>query len=143
MFNVHDYSDIININKPKSKHIPMNKIQRAAQFAPFAALKGYEESIFEAGRIVDKKIELSDEQKDTLSFKLTFLQEHMLEDNEVEIIYFEKDKKHNGGKFKSKLGILRIINDAEHKIEFKDHCTINISDIVEINSNCFDKFELD
>lgn len=143
MFNVHDYSDIINIKKPKSKHIPMNKMQRAAQFAPFAALKGYEESIVEAGRIVNKKIELSDEQKDILSFKLTFLQEHILEENETEITYFEKDKKQNGGTYKSKVGILRIINEVENKIEFKDHFTININDIVEIKSNCFDKFELD
>lgn len=140
MFNVHDYSDIINIKKPKSKHMPMNKMQRAAQFAPFAALKGYEESIVDAGRIVDKKIELSEEQKNMLSFKLTFLQNNLLENNEVEIIYFEKDKKKNGGIYKSKVGILRRINDVENKIEFKDHFKININDIVEIKSDCFNKF---
>ncbi len=143
MFDVHDYSDIINISKPKSKHLPMTKLQRAAQFAPFAALKGYEESIVEAGRIVDKKIELSEEQKDTLSFKLTYLKEHILEQNEIEVIYFLKDKSKNGGKYYIKNGILRRIDDVERKLEFQDRIKISINDIVQIKSDCFNQFELD
>ncbi len=40
------YQDIIGLEHPSSKRHPrMSRLDRAAQFAPFAALKGYEEVI--------------------------------------------------------------------------------------------------
>lgn len=46
----NDYSDIINLPHHRStKHPAMAKIDRAAQFAPFAALTGYEDMIDDAG----------------------------------------------------------------------------------------------
>ncbi len=140
-FDVHNYDDIINITKPKSNHKPMDKLQRASQFAPFAALKGYEESIFETGRIVDKKIELSEEQMDDISYKLTFLQDHIKDNIEVEIIYFVPDKKKIGGIYQSKIGVLRRIDDVERKIQFIDKSFINIIDIYKIKIEEFDKNE--
>ena len=42
------YDDIIGLEHPTSKrHRRMSSLDRAAQFAPFAALKGYEEVIEE------------------------------------------------------------------------------------------------
>ncbi len=41
------YADIIGRERPKSKHPRMTKEARAAQFAPFAALTGYHESVEE------------------------------------------------------------------------------------------------
>ena len=44
--NSHKYDDIINLPHPISKKHPrMDEINRAAQFAPFAALTGYKETI--------------------------------------------------------------------------------------------------
>ena len=44
------YDDIIGLEHPTSrKHKPMSLSDRAAQFAPFAALTGYEDMIDEAG----------------------------------------------------------------------------------------------
>lgn len=40
-----DYSDIMGEERPRSKRHPMEIAHRAKQFAPFAALKGYEESL--------------------------------------------------------------------------------------------------
>lgn len=40
-----DYSDIMAEERPRSKRHPMEIAHRAKQFAPFAALKGYEESL--------------------------------------------------------------------------------------------------
>ncbi len=43
-----NYDEIINCTPPKSKtHAPLTMSQRAAQFSPFAALTGYDESIEE------------------------------------------------------------------------------------------------
>ena len=45
------YEDIINLPHPVSKkHPQMSMVQRAAQFAPFAALTGYDAAINEAAR---------------------------------------------------------------------------------------------
>jgi len=42
------YDDIIHLEHPTSKRHPrMPRLDRAAQFAPFAALKGYEEVVEE------------------------------------------------------------------------------------------------
>lgn len=52
------YDDIINLPHHVSKRHPqMPLLNRAAQFAPFAALTGYQESIEETARLVEEKIE--------------------------------------------------------------------------------------
>ena len=66
-----NYDDIINLPHHVSKNHPqMSRYNRAAQFAPFSALTGYEESINEAGRYVTNKIELDDSNKEEINFKL-------------------------------------------------------------------------
>ena len=55
------YDDIINLPHHVSKRHPqMPLLNRAAQFAPFAALTGYQESIEETARLVEEKIELEE-----------------------------------------------------------------------------------
>ena len=47
----HDYDDIINLPHYEPKHHPrMTMSNRAAQFAPFAALTGYDEVIKESAQ---------------------------------------------------------------------------------------------
>ena len=68
-----DYSDIINLPRPVSKtRMPMSLRDRAAQFAPFAALTGYDEAIGETARLTDSKHVLSDEEARELNQKLRF-----------------------------------------------------------------------
>lgn len=42
---IEKYEDIISLSRPSSKRKKMSLNERAAQFSPFAALKGYEEEI--------------------------------------------------------------------------------------------------
>ena len=52
------YEDIINLpHHVSTKHPQMSIEQRSAQFAPFAALVGYNEEITETGRLFEKKVE--------------------------------------------------------------------------------------
>ena len=52
------YEDIIGLSRPVSKkHPPMSRENRAAQFAPFAALTGFEGAIKETARVTGEKIE--------------------------------------------------------------------------------------
>lgn len=40
--DISRYQDIINLSRPKSKRPKMSRMNRAAQFAPFAALSGHQ-----------------------------------------------------------------------------------------------------
>ncbi len=109
-----DYSDIINVKRPISKHEKMSIQKRASIFNPFAALTGYEEAINEAGRIVDKKSELTDDQKYDLDTKINLLYDDL--SRNVGIIYFVKDKTKDGGRYDYIKGLISKINKNESYI---------------------------
>lgn len=57
-FDLHDYSDIIDLPHHTSVNRKrMERIKRGAQFAPFAALTGYEEAVEEAARLTAEELE--------------------------------------------------------------------------------------
>ena len=128
------YKDIINLPHHVSQnHKPMDKINRAAQFAPFAALVGYEEAIKEKGRIVDKKIVLTNEEKEKISNILSYINLNIKNEIKVSITYFIKDKVKDGGSYNIKEGIIRRIDEVNKEVIFKDKTKIKINDIYEIN----------
>ena len=66
------YANIIDLPHHVSDHHPhMSLHDRAAQFSPFAALSGYDEMISEEARLVDNRIELSEEEQDRLGYLLS------------------------------------------------------------------------
>lgn len=90
----HKYGDIINLDYYVSKkHPQMSIMNRAAQFAPFAALTGYSDEISEASRIVDNKLELDDDSINDLNNKLLLINNNIKDKPKVSIIYFVPDKK--------------------------------------------------
>ena len=115
------YKDIINLPHHVSlNHKPMDKINRAAQFAPFAALVGYEDAINEKGRTVDKKIILTNEEKEKISNILSYINLNIKDEIKVSISYSIKE------------GIIRRIDEVNKEIIFKDKTKIKINDIYEI-----------
>ena len=79
------YQDIIDLSRPKSKHPSMSLNNRAAQFAPFSALTGYDEKIKEVARETVPKKELEEDQKEIIDTKLQFLLQHKDEEIVAEI----------------------------------------------------------
>lgn len=66
-----EYGTMVTRSHPDPKyHTRMPMESRAAQFAPFAALIGYEEAVEEAHRLTDHRPELSEEEKETLDRSL-------------------------------------------------------------------------
>ena len=61
---------------------------RAKQFVPFAAVKGFEEALRAKERIVVEKIELSEERKAELDFKLQQIHKRDI----ITVVYFDKDE---------------------------------------------------
>ena len=88
------YDDIINLPHYEPKYHPrMSKYKRSAQFAPFAALVGYDEQVQECSRLTDERLEIDDELKVIISNKLNYLNDHIKDNNKVIITYFIKDEK--------------------------------------------------
>ena len=134
-----NYDDIINLPHHVSKNHPqMSRYNRAAQFAPFSALTGYEESINEAGRYVTNKIELDDSNKEEINFKLNILNNLINQRNQVTFIFFSKDKLKNGGSYKTVKGILKKYDEINNLIILEDKTKIYIDDIFSIKSPIFD-----
>ena len=76
--NNSKYDDIINLpHHVSTKHKQMSLEERSAQFAPFAALTGYEEQVKETARLTEKKIEIDDGLKEILGNKLIYIQENL------------------------------------------------------------------
>lgn len=139
---IKNYEDIINLpHHISKKHPQMSISDRAAQFAPFAALTGYQDAIIETGRLVDKKIELTNEEKEVISSKINYLLENVDKNIEVSICYFIKDEKKNGGKYNDVLGVIKSFNQIDKTIKLTNKMIINLDDIVSINNNIFNVLE--
>ncbi|WP_242839393.1 YolD-like family protein [Oribacterium sp. P6A1] len=126
------YGDIIDLQHPDSlKHKRMSLYNRAAQFAPFAALTGYEEAIEETGRQVSEKMILSESQKELLDRQLQELKDHLSE-QELCITWFKKDEKKAGGEYVTTKGYVKKIDILERKILMEDGQILKMDDIYEI-----------
>lgn len=124
------YDDIINLIRPKSNRCPMSIEARAAQFAPFSALVGYDESIKETSRITDIKYELSQSKIDSINEKLNEIKNNNIK--RVKMTYFIKDKKKSGGKYiTDELAIKKI--DIFNKKIITNNEIISFDDIFEID----------
>ena len=142
MSDIHDYDDIINLPRHISKtHPHMSLADRAAQFSPFAALTGYEDAIKEAGRIVDEKIELSEEEKEEINRQLNYLNEHKKDNIQITITYFLKDTKKNGGSYRQITSNLKRLDEIEKTILLADNTILRIDDIRKIQSPLFDTLD--
>ena len=132
-----NYSDIINLSRPVSKRPRMSLEQRSAQFAPFAALTGYEGQVKETSRLTDKRIELNEELKEILDLKIQLIQEKIKEQPDVTITYFIPDDKKQGGKYKTVTNSVKKIDTYKNEIILIDGTTIAIDEIIDISSEIY------
>lgn len=130
---MNEYDDIINLPHHVSKvHPQMSMMNRAAQFAPFAALTGHAAAIEETARLTDEQHELADEDSEALNQKLAYLRENLHEHPTITITYFEHDKKKAGGKYKSIEGQLKNIDDYSQTIILKNGEVILLKSILDL-----------
>ena len=105
---------------------------RAAQFAPFAALTGYDAAIQESGRLTDDWIDMGESANEELNRKMELLKSKLPEHPTVIIEYFKPDSNKSGGSYKSVTGVVRRIDDIERFVELTDGKKIAIDAIIEI-----------
>lgn len=127
------YEHILNIPYNKStKRKQMSLNDRAAQFAPFAALTGYEESIAETGRLTDKQITLNQQAKELISKKLNYIIDNKITDL-VEIKYFIPDERKTGGMYKTVISRIKRVDTVNRLVILEDNSKLEIYKIVEIH----------
>ena len=136
------YDEIMGLPHHVSKTRPqMPMSDRAAQFAPFAALTGYDSAIKETGRLTDERIELDVEALSALDMKYQLLMEALDEAPEVTITYFQPDERKAGGKYVSAVGTVKKIDDFERRITMRDGTRIPTDDVLSIDGELFSSLE--
>lgn len=123
MSDTERYADILSLPHHVSPtRRRMSMAERAAQFSPFAALAGYGEAIQETGRVVERQAELSEDEKAVLDRTQQDIL-GMLEQGghpAVKIIYFQPDRKKNGGRYVTVYGVVKRVDEVQRHIVLSD-----------------------
>ncbi|MCI8538246.1 MAG: YolD-like family protein [Oscillospiraceae bacterium] len=134
----HRYDDIIDLpHHVSDRHPRMPTIDRAAQFAPFAALSGFGDTIEETACVTEERIELDDSQKEALDLKFRMLRELLPQRPQVSIVYFVPDERKSGGAYTTITGRIIKIDDFSRVVVMDDGAEIPIDDIFGIEGELF------
>jgi hypothetical protein len=131
--NVDKYKDIIDLPHHESterKHMPLS--DRAAQFAPFAALTGFDDDVEETERLTDHRTEISEDRLIRMDERLNFFLLKIREQPEAEITVFEADEKKEGGSYRNIKGRIKRYDEHDKKLYFTDGRVVALESIVHI-----------
>ena len=130
---MRNYDDIINLSRPQYHDLlPMSIHDRAAQFSPFAALVGYDAAVEETARLTDSRREMEEDEIDELNRQLSELNQRLSERPRIRVTYFIRDRKKEGGRYASKVGNARTIDQAENRIIFTDGESVPVKDMYSV-----------
>ena len=128
------YDDIINLPhhvSPNRQRMSMH--DRAAQFAPFSALVGYDDAVAETARLTESRPELDEQEQRAINERLTYIADYTHEQPEVRIKYFVPDEHKSGGAIVEVSGKVKKISDTNGTIVLTDGCKIRLSDITDLS----------
>ena len=132
------YADIIHLDRPVSKkYPPMSRENRAAQFAPFAALTGYDDAVRETARQTSSRPDLTEDRIAMLDRKLALIAERLEDEPFVSVTYFKADLRKEGGACVTVQGVADAIEEVEGVLVLADGVRIPIRDIVGLESDLF------
>ena len=142
MCTSNKYEEILSLPHHVSETRPQMPISdRAAQFAPFAALTGYDSAIKETGRLTDEKTELDEEALTALNMRYQLLMDILDDAPEVTITYFQPDERKAGGEYVSVIGAVKKVDDFERLITMQDGTKIPMDDVLSIDGELFSSLE--
>ena len=129
----HKYDDIINLPHHRSterKHMSLH--DRAAQFAPFAALSGHEEAIQETARVTDEQMTLDETAVAKINDILYDISQHLSDRREVLIVYFKPDAQKSGGTYLTDVGVIEKVDELAKVVIMDSGMQIPMEQIREI-----------
>lgn len=119
------YEDMLKLPHPVSRtRKPMDRLDRAAQFAPFAALTGHGAAIDEEARMTDMAAILEEDRMAELD---RAIRESV--GKQVSITYFQPDERKAGGKYVTVAGVLKKIDEYEGVLVLEDGTKVDIRKI--------------
>lgn len=126
------YKEIINLpHHVSSTRTPMPRADRAAQFAPYSALSGYEDAVEETARILDQPIEIDESEKEKINTALTSLLSSP-PDTKAKITFFRPDEKKSGGAYITITDEIGKFDEIAHEITLVCGTKINLHLVTEI-----------
>lgn len=132
------YDDIIHLSPPSTgKHPKMSRLDRAAQFSPFAALTGFDGEIRETARLTGTRIEPDEQERVLLDERMRILRDHLEERPWVRITYFVADKAKAGGAYVTSEGRIQKLHSFEGYVLLDTHERIPLADIIRLESPIF------
>ncbi len=136
----HQYDDIIDLPHHVSlRHPQMPLSDRAAQFAPFAALAGHDAAIRETARRTDSFAELDDSRKEQLNERLQLLGQNLAREPEVEVVYFQSDPVKHGGTYVTVRGKIKKVDGCSRRLLFTDGRNVSIDNLFSLEGEIFDR----
>ncbi len=133
------YDDIIDLPHHVSyRHARMSRIDRAAQFSPFAALTGYEAAVQETARLTEGQKELDETALAVLNEKLRLLADLIEDKPQVSITYFRPDERKQGGAYLTVEGSVKAVDEYGHTVTMADGTVIPRRHIREISGELFE-----
>lgn len=134
------YDDIIALPRHISpKRAPMPIYDRAAQFAPFAALTGHDAIIRETARLTDDARELTESRKQELNDRLTVIQDAIDSQPTVTITYFQPDEFKAGGAYRTVTERVRKLDTHRSVMYLSDFTAIPFCRITRIEGAVFER----
>ena len=134
----HRYDDMLELPHPVSKEHPrMSLYDRAAQFAPFKALTGYEDDVSEEARLTDQRIDLDENRIERLDARLQLIADHLAESPEIAITWFQPDMRKSGGAYRTVMGRVKNVDPTDHTLSLYDGTRIPIEDIYNLEGSLF------
>lgn len=134
------YDDIINLPHHVSRtRKPMSMENRAAQFAPFAALTGHDDAISETSRLTSSRVELSEDEQISLTKRLEYA---IKRQSSVNITYFQPDNLKEGGEYITLNGIIKKVDEYENCIILSDKRKIRLADILSLEGDIYNSFDI-
>ena len=116
----------------------MTNLERAAQFAPFAALTGFDDAIEETARQTIRQVEPGEAERLELDRKLRVVQDRLGERPVLSITYFVPDAYKAGGRYDTVTAPVRRLLAEEYALQLEDGRAIAIEDIVDIEGDILD-----
>lgn len=137
------YDDIIGLSRPESRRPKMTMNDRAAQFAPFAALTKFGEEIRESNRKTSDEIELGDGDIEQIDEVLRGI-ERRIEENKADgagnegfaiaVAYFVRDKVKPGGRVEEYIGNVKKIDRVGRKLIFYGGKIVDMQDLLSLSA---------
>ena len=132
------YDDIIFLSRHVStKRKAMSMHDRAAQFSPFAALTGYEDSLEETARPTGSRIELDEHEKYQMDMRQQRLMQMGTQQPAITVTYYVTDIYKEGGSYVTISGYLKRIQPQTNSLLMTDGTVISLQDVVRLDSPLF------